>query len=991
MHPNTKPRLFRALSTRPGENAARWLRRIECELAFARALNSLLPDTQTGEWPGLIDRAQALLDNLDPNAGIYGLSGAVREAEKLLAPIGEAAKGYSIHCVGHGHIDMNWMWSWPETVAATHDTFASVLSLMNQYPDLTYTQSQASVYALTERYYPEMFEQIRQRVAEGRWEVAAVHWVEGDKNIASGESLARHLLYTRAYLADKFGLSPEDMPVDWEPDTFGHANTVPGILAQGGVKFYYSCRQGGGFDHAVEGDAPRPRLFWWQSPDGSRVLVNRESTWYNSYVNIGDNIALPAVEFWRETGLKDWLNIYGIGNHGGGPTRTEIDYYHEMQEWPVYPQIVFSTTKRWFEAAEKALPENLPILDHELNYEFTGCYTSQSLIKQANRFGENYLVEAETLAALTARLYGKGYPTGQLREGWINVLFNQFHDILPGSGVRQTREHANALFQEVGAITGSIKRTAGRALAGGIDTLSLLPANTPEANEERALHEAGGANAPFEAGAGIRAMASGYSVASGGGKRFKPFVVYNPCAWMRSEMVTVVLYDTDLDPTRLVARDETGAQHPTLFLGRGQDWGHDKITVMFPARDIPPLGYRTYLLCEGVADVDTPRVTVAPGEVFETPALSLTCDRYQSGFTRAVDKRTGAQLSWPTDYGVIKPLGAWEFVNERPRGMTAWVLGGEVDLPTLLRSTSYGVLGATRNGGTGTYTAGGIAVRIDQTLEVPFTQSTVRLSTLIHGLEPRIDVTAEVDWREIGDAKRGIPGLAVRFPLDIDEQSDLVRYETPFGSVARDRNNGEEVPSLRYAHLIGEGETTAGEEVLTGFTVLQDCKYGHSVHGSDLRLRIIRSSFDPDHAPEVCRQTIRYSMYFHDNEPTPADLTRLGAAWNHPLIVFPADLQNGDGVTPPARAFARVETPGVVLSALKQAEHGQGLILRLVELNGKNTEAVVTLDPALTQGFSTAQTVDLIERAASGSVASFDGTRLTVPVRAHSFVTVRIG
>jgi alpha-mannosidase len=118
------------------------------------------------------------------------------------------------------------------------------------------------------------------------------------------------------------------------------------------------------------------------------VLVNRETTWYNSYVNIGDNIALPAVAFWQDTGLTEWLNIYGIGNHGGGPTRTEIDYLTEMNDWPVYPRVQFSTAKRWFEAVEGDLPDDLPVLSHELNYEFTGCYTSQSLIKQANRFGE---------------------------------------------------------------------------------------------------------------------------------------------------------------------------------------------------------------------------------------------------------------------------------------------------------------------------------------------------------------------------------------------------------------------------------------------------------------------------------------------------------------------------------------------------------------------------------------------------------------------------
>lgn len=990
MHPNTKPRLMRALSQRPGEAANRWLRRADCQIAFARTFVGLFPDN-TAAWNARIDQAQAILDSFDPSNGLFGLSGAVAEAEKLLAPIGAEAKKYTIHCVGHGHIDMNWMWSWPETVSATHDTFASVLSLMEQYPDVTYSQSQASVYALIEKYHPEMFEQIKARVKEGRWEVSAVHWVEGDKNIASGESLCRHLLYTRRYFAEKFGLTAEDLPLDWEPDTFGHANTIPNFLAQAGVRFYYSCRTGGGFDHTRTGEGPRPKLFWWQGTDGSRILVNRESTWYNSYVNIGENIAVPAVAFWNDTGLTGWLNVYGVGNHGGGPTRIEIDYYKEMQEWPIYPNVIFGTAKGWYLSAEKEIGEKgieLPILDHELNYEFTGCYTSQSLIKQANRFGENYLEEAETLAAVASRLYGKPYPTSLLRDAWLNVLFNQFHDILPGSGVRQTREHATALFQETGAITGSIKRNATLALAAGIDTLSLLP-DTPEADEERSLFDSGAANTPFVAGAGIKAMESGFSVGSGGGKRFKPFVIYNPCAWDRSEPVTVTLYDTDSEPGRLVARDDRGVNHPTTLISRGGDWGHQKLVVLFLARDIPAMGYRTFIFCEGVADApDTPKVAVSDDGAFTTSDLQLRYDRFQSGFPEVIDLRNEVRFTDPLEV----PMGAWEYVIEQPRGMTAWALGGEVESPKVLRSTGYGVHGIARNEGTSAALSGSIAVRIEQTLEVPGTKSTVRLSTLIHGLEPRIDVTAEVDWREIGDPQRGIPGLLVRFPVDFSSLLLDTRYETPFGSVDRELFGKEEVPTLRYAHLdamaIPQGAPTL-TGIPVGVTLLQDCKYGHSMEANDLRMRVIRSSFDPDHAPEVCRQTVRYSLYFHDKTPTSATLTRLGAAWNHPLMVLPANLQAGE--EPSSRSFARVETEGVVLTALKKPEDDDGLILRLAELNGEDAEAVVTLDADLTNGLTSAIVTDLMEQPLSnGGAVSFAEGTLTVSIKANSFVTVAL-
>jgi hypothetical protein len=311
-------------------------------------------------------------------------------------------------------------------------------------------------------------------------------------------------------------------------------------------------------------------------------------------------------------------------------------------------------------------------------------------------------------------------------------------------------------------------------------------------------------------------------VASGGGKRFRPFVVYNPCAWERSEPVTVTLYDTDMEPGRIVARDETGTQHPTLFLGRGHDWGHDKITVLFMAQNVPALGYRTFVLCEGAPDADVPLVRMSPGENFETPFLRLAYDRFQCGFREASDKRSGARFTDPFEV----PLGAWEYTVERPRGMTAWVLGEEVDTPLVLRASSFSVLGVARNQGTNVAGGAALAYRIDQTLECPGTHSTVRVSTLIHGLAPRIDVTAEVDWREIGDARRGIPGLCVRFPLSFSSLDMTARYEVPFGSVERDLFGREEVPTLRYAHLAAVATTEESLTVPCGFTLLQDSKSG---------------------------------------------------------------------------------------------------------------------------------------------------------------------
>jgi len=990
---------FESFST----TAQRWSRRISFELEFAEAFRLALPPGMTEGWGDLIAAARAHLAQLHTGCAIEEFQAAVVAAEREMALIGKAARTYKVHCVGHGHIDMNWMWSWPETVATTHDTFASVLQLMHQFPDFTYSQSQTAVYALIERYFPDMFEQIRERVREGRWEVTAAHWVEGDKNLSSGEALCRHLLHSRRYFSDKFGLAPEDMPVDWEPDTFGHAATIPSFLARAGVKYYYACRTGGGFDSERVGEK-RPPLYWWQGPDGSRILVNNEITWYNTYAGEGDNASLPLVRIAGETGLHHWLNVYGVGNHGGGPTRQGIAFYRELQEWPIYPEVVFSTAKRFFESIDAelaSLPEGtIPLIAHELNFEFAGCYTSQSTIKQANRLGENYAVEAETLALLGSRVNGLSYPANLLYTAWNNVLFNQFHDILPGSGVRETRSHAEALFQETGAIAGSVKRNVTKSFCEGIDTLSLLP-STPAGDQERERVRSGNIEPSFTAGPGSGAGLTGFSHSSGGGSKFRPITVFNSCAWDRSEMAAVSLYDTGFDPERIVALDDLGIEHPVLIVRKQDWWGHERIELIFRAASVPALGYRTWLLCEGTPKapakvndrcfdpyrsalsrpvVPEAQVRLASGDWFETPYFSFRLDRFQSGLLDVVDRRTGARITAGT-----QALGAWAYVVERPRGMTAWRLGEEVDSPLNLKSISIDIIGAARNGANDLTDEDPVfAVQITSVLAVPGTSSTVRLTTLVHGLEPRIDFRAEIDWREIGSEGHGIPGLVVRFPLALEDVSPL--YEIPFGSVRRDLTGGEEVPALRWAHISGTAKTAGGASMPAGMTLMQDCKYGHSVHGSEMRLRMVRSSFDPDPTPEIARTTVQYSVFLHDSPADPVVLTRLGAAFNHPLLAAPANLH--DGPLPASAGFGRVTTPNIILTALKQSASGDGIVLRLVEMNGVDTEAEVVLDPVVAGGLMKAVYVDVIEREQEGATPSWNGGALRAHVPAHGFVTV---
>jgi len=332
-------RLQRAVLTASGR-ARHLVEKFLAESGFAENLCELHADS-AAEWHPLIKKANALVEKAVDGGSPDGLAAAVAEAESVLAPLGETAKSYTVHCVGHAHIDMNWMWSWPETVAVTNDTFTTVMRLMDEYPGFCFSQSQASVYAIVEQYNPDLLARMAERVKEGRWEVTASHWVEGDKNLAGGESLCRHLLYTRRYMQHLFGLKPEDVNIDWSPDTFGHAVTVPTYLVRGGIKYLYLHRPG------VHGPK-RPGAFWWQAPDGSRVLVRNDmALGYNGAIT--PDLARLLVGFTCETGSRDFMFVYGVGDHGGGPTRRDLRRAIEMDTWPIFPNIRFSTARAFYE------------------------------------------------------------------------------------------------------------------------------------------------------------------------------------------------------------------------------------------------------------------------------------------------------------------------------------------------------------------------------------------------------------------------------------------------------------------------------------------------------------------------------------------------------------------------------------------------------------------------------------------------------------------
>ena len=955
------------------------LNRLTEELKFASQLLEAHPD-RAAEWEPLLEQAASLVaDGLASGGSPEAL---VTRAESLLAPLCSVAKEYSIYCAGHAHIDMNWMWTWPETVAVTYDTFTTMDRLMDEFPDFHFSQSQASVYAAMQKYAPEVFAMIQRRVEEGRWEVTASQWVEGDKNMASGEILCRHLLYTRRWLRENLGLAYDAVKIDWQCDTFGHAWTVPGILRRGGVGRYYHHRANGlRLRAATAGEAAR--LFWWEGPDGARVLAYDDSP-YGYNCEITPRMVDGLLTFCRLTGMQEMLWVYGVGDHGGGPTRVHLRAAREMQAWPLWPHIKLTTTDDYFSTVEsQPAVAQLPVHQGELNFVFEGCYTSESGVKFANRQSENALVEAEAVALLGRAWAGMSYPRQALTESWERAMFLQFHDILPGSGFRETYEHAQGLFQETLANTGMIRTRSLRGIAERVDTSSLGVA--------QASKPASGSGGDLGLGAGVGngAFWGGVSSLGAGAAGSDPFLVFNPAAFPRSELIKVKVWNRDL-PDRVQVRDAAGTIIPAQVVERGPYWGHRFVEVAFWAEGLPALGYRGYVVEPSTGETETQawKPALPGGAYFKElgrPLYGLNYVRAQflspvalgndlmevalsgeaGGIISVVDKETGLEL---VPEGMV--LGAIEREQEAPHGMTAWQLGAIVDRVEPLAGCTMERIAA------GPVVA---AVR----LTGKHGESTYKLDISLASGTRQIEFRLEVDWLERGTEQTGVPVLRASFPLNITEGRAF--FEIPCGSIERPAD-GEEAPALNWVALNGASAEDPAQRA--GATLVNNCKYGHRLGENEIRLTLLRSSYDPDPLPELGTHEIRYALAPYVDDYCPGAAHRSGYAFNHPCL--PVGTTAHAGELPAENSLAEVLTHNALLSGLKQAEDSEAIIVRLFETAGQEVEAQVRLAPALVAPDAPAVETDLLEQPLAQSTARMEGGVLKVKLPPHGVVTVRV-
>lgn len=889
--------------------------------------------------PSLGSKLQSVADGMERAANALDLA-ALREgkqsafdaslekAHAVLLAVKPDLQGTTVELTGNAHIDAAWLWPWTETVDVVHRTFGTALQLMHEYPQYTYTQSAAAYNQWMEEKYPSMHRQIVDRVKEGRWEVVGGMWVEPDLNMPDGESLVRQLLLGKRYFKQKFGV---DVRIGWNPDSFGYTWQLPQIYKKSGIDYFVTQKMAWNDTNQLP-----LKLFWWESPDGSRVLTYFPHDYVNEIepARIASDLAIARK---LNPGTPLMMHLYGIGDHGGGPTRSMLDDgLHWTSPERVFPQMKFGTAQAFFSeietkldrehsptwnykvmaAGENQLPApaegklSLPVWKDELYFEYhRGVMTTQANHKRNMRLSEVQLLNAEKYSSI-AWLFGNPYPNGRLTEAWQKTLFNQFHDLAAGSGIGvlytdSQRDYDMVRWATEEATTNALQGIASRVRTG---------------------------NAP----AGV------------------PVMVVNPLAWSRTDLTTVDVQMPAALKSAIAVLDSQGK--PLPFQKLSEDVSTHTYRLLVEAKNVPSLGYEVLHVVGGGGGPETTDVR-ASGLTLENSQLRVTVDPRTGCLASLYHK--GAKFEAIAAGGCGNQLQAFQ---DTPKDYDAWNIDADfekrvtmLDKADSVKLIEKGPVRAT--------------IRIVRTWQK---SKFVQDISLYAGLD-RVDVANDIDWHETHVL------LKAAFPLAASEPS--ATYEIPYGSIERPttRNNSWErakfeVPALRWADLGDEDH---------GFSLINESKYGYDAKGNVLRLSLLRSPTWPDPDADRGHHQFAYSLYPHSGDWKQALTVRRGYEFNYPLRAFQVEAHEGS--LPPRHSFLSITGDNVVLTALKKAEDSDAILVRFYEWAGKTADVKISLP----SGASGASATNLMEKSEGATLPLVNG-QVTVPVHPYEIVSVRV-
>jgi alpha-mannosidase len=858
-----------------------------------------------------------------------GFDASIKSAQSKLELLRPWLQQFTVRIVGNSHIDMAWLWPWTETVEVVRNTFQSVLDLMREYPDFKFTMSSARTYEWMQEKYPDLFQQIEQRVKEGRWEIIGGMWVEPDLNMPDGESLVRQILVGKRYFQKNFGV---DVKIGWNPDSFGYNWQLPQIYKKSGMDYFVTQK----LMWAHEFTTFPYKFFWWQSPDGSKLLTYFPHDYADPIdaVPLGQQISvwMPSIYGPKLTDNQEMMHLYGVGDHGGGPTRVMLDNAEQLRApETVFPKVEYSFARDFFADMEKKLPSmQVPTWNGELYFQYhRGVFTTQAETKRRIRRAEENILNAEKFASIVS-IYGRPYPQDGMRDNWKDLLFDHFHDIMPGSGIAVNYLDAKRNLEGVDRVSNDVTLGSLREIAAHTNT--------------------------------------NIAVNITGSREGVPVMVFNSLSWQRSEIIET---EAQLpERARQIEVVDVNGQPVEAQLLQMESTNRTRFLLLANA---PPLGFQTYFVrASSTVPAVHAKVTTssAPDSLtLENEFLRVKVAHHSGCMTSLYDKRSGTESLAPaeTDTGGPKDATCGNLLQtfvDKPKQWDAWNIDADfekqhwdLDKADSVELVEQGPLRAV--------------IRVKN----HFQSSTFVRDITLYAGSTQVDVKMQAEWHE----KHIL--LKVAFP--VSAHSDHATYEIPFGSVERPTTRNTpaeqaqfEVPAQRWADI---------SDARHGFSLLNDSKYGYDAKGNVLRLSLLRSPEWPDPHADEGHHEFTYSLYPHAGDWKEAQTIRRGYELNYKLISLQVERHHGDSL-PPLHSFLHIEGDDIIVTALKQAEDGNGLILRFYEWAGMEKD--VSLRPQLPRRF-TAQETDLMENPI-GNVAIDKNGSIDVHVKPYEIKTLKL-
>ena len=775
-------------------------------------------------------RAVSMLDLFDPRSARFAESVAAARrylAEEFYGNYCNTQKTTTI-CIGHTHIDCAWKWTLKQTREKVQRSFATVLELMRRYPEYKFMSSQALLYKNLKEEAPELYEEVKERIKEGRWECEGAMWVEADCNLSSGESLVRQVLYGKTFFQKEFGV---DNRVLWLPDVFGYSAALPQILKKCGVDWFVTSKISWNDTNRMPYDT-----FSWRGIDGTEInshfLTPQDDKGYESerYTTYVGNTKAPMISgTYKRYGQKqlnqEAILTFGFGDGGGGPTAEHLELIRRgAHGLPGLPNAKIDFAGEFLKRLEKKIENNplLPRWQGELYLEFhRGTYTTMARNKRNNRKSEFLYQNAELYGSIANKLLAAPFPQDELYRGWEMILTNQFHDIIPGSSIKEVYDQSDIDYAEIRAIGETALNTAREQIASSI------------------------------------AAEEGY-------------VVFNP--------------------------NSAGGRGMTQIDGK---------TVYI--ENTAPKGYTA---CNSF--VTNHHITVN-GNVVETDLYRITFDgawQISSIYDKRCEREVlqnggiGNELRVHADYPDSYDAWEWQsYSRDQYKALT------DVTSATVVED----------------------GIRCGIRLVRPHMNSTVTQTIWFYDDAEQIDFETVADWHDRHQM------LKVAFPVDIN--TDRATYEIQFGTVERSTNFNTswdqarfEVCAHKYAD-ISEGNY--------GVALLNDCKYGYDIHNGVMQLSLLRSPTDPNPEADQGEIAFTYSLCPHMGTLAQSNVVKAAYELNNPITAIKA---TGAKTTLPTR-FSAVEIghDNLICETVKQAENGNGTVLRAYECKNARTKATVHL------------------------------------------------